>query len=436
MSVKTGFRFDAALVADEWIDDVVITVANGLIESIQSYAAGDSLDATRIQGVALPGMTNVHSHAFQRGLAGLSEYRTAHRDSFWTWRNLMYDFLAHLEPPEVYRLAKQLYREMLRAGYTSVGEFHYLHNDKNGRPYSDPTEFSVAVTQAALDVGINFCLIPTLYQCGGFARPLDRKQQRFFLTEDAFHELIRQCQHRFQTEPNFQIGMALHSLRAVEVSVGQRVVRQFRNDFSDRPIHMHVSEQLGEVDDCLAATGRRPVELLFDHFDVDDRWCLIHATHAQSQELKLIANSQAVIGLCPSTEGNLGDGIFSAAEFLELGGRWGIGTDSQIAINPAAELRLLEYGQRLSKRLRCVLGTESRSVGRNLFERVAAYGAQALGINAGEIAVGRRADLIVIDPTHPSIDGAARDRLLDRFVFCDFGNPVSRTMVGGVWADV
>jgi formimidoylglutamate deiminase len=428
---SSAFLFDHAIVGDRWIENALITVSNGVIQSVES--ASSVADTQRIRGVALPGMINVHSHSFQRALAGRSEFRTAHQDSFWTWRAQMYDFVKQFQPDDVYRISLQLYRELLAGGYTSVGEFHYLHADQQGRPYSRINELSLAIAQAAADSGINFCYIPALYQQGGFGRPLEEGQSRFFLTEEQFFELIESTAKKFAGSKNFHVAMALHSLRAVNHTVGTRVVEQFRASYPNRPIHMHVAEQIKEVDDCLTATGKRSIEYLFDQYAVDQHWCLIHCTQALEHELQLIAESGAVVGLCPTTEANLGDGIFPAQEFLSLGGRIGIGTDSQVSGNPAAELRQLEYSQRLRLRQRCVLATTEQSVGRRLFDAVTAGGAQALGISGGSLEVGQRADLIVIDPRHPSIGGELQDRLLDRWAFCDYGNPVMRTMVGGAW---
>jgi formimidoylglutamate deiminase len=425
-----AFQFSAALIGDQWLENTVITIADGLIQAPQP-----AIPVEPINGVALPGMINLHSHAFQRALAGRSEFRTANQDSFWTWRTQMYDFVQNFKPEDVYRIALQLYRELLAGGYTTVGEFHYLHVDQQGHPYSRLNELSHAVAQAGADAGINFCYIPALYQQGGFGRPLEAGQKRFYLTEEQFFQLIETTAKQFSSSPNFHLAMALHSLRAVSTPVGKQVVKQFRANHPNRPIHMHVAEQIKEVEDCLAATGKRSIEYLFEQYEVDDNWCLIHCTQALEHELKLIADAGAVVGLCPTTEGNLGDGIFPAQEFFAMDGRIGIGTDSQVSNNPAAELRQLEYSQRLRLRQRCILSTPDESVGQRLFRAVSSGGAQATGIAAGSLEVGHRADLIVIDPQHPSINGESGNRLLDRWAFCDYGNPVVRTMVGGVWTN-
>ena len=310
-----------------------------------------------------------------------------------------------------------------------------MHNDKTGSAYDNLSELADAVTMAARDVGIGICLLPTLYLRGGFDRELQESQKRFALQPDLFLDLLRTCHSEHGDDPNFRIGMALHSLRAVDKSTAQWILGEFQDVFRNRPIHIHIAEQVGEVEECLAATGQRPIEFLFTHFDVDANWCLIHATHADITELESIVRSQAIVGLCPSTEANLGDGVFPAAEFLQRQGRFGVGSDSHVAINLAAELRLIEYGQRLTLQKRAVLGTEVESVGRRLYRESASGGAAALGVNSGTISVGKRADLIVVDTKHPTIAGAEQDRLLDRLVFCDHGNPISQTMVGGHWVD-
>lgn len=445
------YQFNSAFVGNQWLDSVLIGIEGGTICSIESdhdwndwgrgrndiyiEHEGQTVVGEQIWGDALPGMINVHSHSFQRGLAGRSEYRTSHRDSFWTWRTTMYDFLANFKPEDIYRVTCQIYRELLRGGYTSVGEFHYVHCDSSGRSYERLNELSAVIVQAAVDTGINLCLIPTLYQHGGFGRPLEEKQKRFYLSEDQLFQLVADTIKQFGDQPNIQIGLALHSLRAVEVDTGKRVVQQFQQEYPGRPIHMHVAEQIPEVEECLAATGRRPIEYLCDHFEVDDSWCLIHCTQALPHELKLIADSKAVVGLCPTTEANLGDGVFPAEQFLELDGRFGIGTDSQVSTSPASELRMLEYSQRLTTHRRNVLATDDQSTGRRLVSASLRGGAQALGINAGSLEVGKRADLIVIDPSHPAIGGVDQDRLMDRWVFCDHGNPVMKTMVGGKFVE-
>lgn len=435
MTNPRSIRFTTALVNDEWAENVVLTVSqDGLIANILTNAPSDAVVDETIVGTAIPGMPNVHSHAFQRAFAGLSESRTGRHDSFWTWRKLMYDFVERLTPEEIYKTARGLYYELARFGYTWVGEFHYVHNSPSGLPYEDRSCLSDALIHAARDVGIGICLLPVLYQRGGFAdEELAPAQRRFSLSEGEFLNLVSDLRTKWGSTANVEIGIAFHSLRAVSVDVIRRVTEAFRRDQPDGVIHIHVAEQTKEVDGCLAATGRRPVEYLLSEVPVDNRWCLIHATHLKEKEIHAMANSGATAGLCPTTEANLGDGIFSTPEFVAAGGRFAIGSDSHVCVNPRSELRLIEYGQRLTRRSRAVLCDERRSVGRYLYDSAASGGAVAIGIEGGVLKVGSRADLVVLDPSHPAIDGSTGDRLIDRYVFCDAGNPVSRTMVGGNW---
>lgn len=423
------FRYETALIGDQWQNNVEVEVSNdGLIESITNDAEGGDFESL----IALPGMVNVHSHAFQRGFAGLSEYRTASNDSFWTWRKLMYEFVGRLTPDEVYAIAKQLYDEMLAAGYTWVGEFHYLHNEIGGATYSNICEMSDAIFRAAKDTGIGLCHLPVLYQRGGFDDdPISAGQDRFVLSNDQFCELFDQCQLACRDEADIEVGLALHSLRAVDPKSALAAIDHVRQSNSTMPIHIHVAEQTVEIDACLKTHGKRSVEFLFDEFPVDEHWCLIHATHLNDVELNQIATSNATVGLCPSTEANLGDGVFRAEEFLAAGGRISIGSDSHCSVDLREELRLLEYGQRLTTRRRAILGTDQVSVGRNLYCKAALGGAQAIGINAGEIAVGKRADLTLVEPSHPSIDCVEGDRILDRLLFTNVGNPIAGVLVGG-----
>ena len=422
-------RFQTALVGDQWKQNVEISISDeGLVKSIECDVEGGVFEKL----IALPGMVNVHSHAFQRGFAGLSEYRTATNDSFWTWRKLMYDFVHRLTPGEVYIIAKQLYREMLTAGYTWVGEFHYIHNEAGGAAYANPGEMSDAIFRAAADTGIGLCHLPVLYQRGGFEdEPIVAGQDRFVLSTDRFCELVDQCHTKSKTLTNVEVGIAIHSLRAASIEEALTAIDHVRKVEAKIPIHIHVAEQTAEIEACVEAHGKRSVEFLYDNLPVDEHWCLIHATHLNDSELQQIAKSKAVVGLCPTTEANLGDGIFQAEEFLAANGRFSIGSDSHCSIDLREELRILEYGQRLTTRRRAILGSDDLSVGRNLYCQAAKGGAQAVGINAGEIAIGKRADFTLIDPMHPSIGDVHGDRILDRLVFTNIGNPVAGVVVGG-----
>jgi formiminoglutamate deiminase len=318
----------------------------------------------------VPGLPNLHSHAFQRAMAGLTERRGAEADSFWTWREQMYRFVERLTPDDLEAIAALAYLEMLEAGFTWVAEFHYLHHQPDGRPYANIAEMSERIVAAAADVGIGLTLLPVLYRQGGFGgKPPAEAQRRFLNDRDSYARIM-------QTKvPGGRIGIAPHSLRAVTLDDLEWAAATWHG----QPAHIHVSEQTREVEDCLAAHGRRPVDLLMDTVEVDEHWCLVHATHADKSERARIARAKTVVGLCPVTEANLGDGLFDVPDFLGNGGRFGVGSDSNVRISAADELRTLEYGQRLTRRQRNVLGDAGQSTGRRLFEAALAGGAQATG---------------------------------------------------------
>lgn len=424
--------FRSAWLDDRFASSVRIAVdADGAISEVVPGAAAEHCE--HIQGIAIPGMINVHSHAFQRGMAGLTEHRLADRDNFWTWRRWMYHFLRWLTPEDCYVIARQLYLEMLRAGYTAVGEFHYLHNDPDGRPYAAKFAIAEALMRAAADTGIRLCLLPTLYQRGGFRQPLEDGQKRFALTVDDCLDLAAAVEGRQGSSPRLHTGLAIHSLRAVDLPTARRAAAMFRDRFGRRPIHMHAAEQQREVDECVEAHGRRPVELALDELGADESWCLIHATHLSPHECERLARSGAVAGLCPTTEANLGDGVFPSEPYVLAGGQFAIGTDSQVSVDPRGELRWIEYVQRLLLRRRVVLGLDSSSCGSFLCAAAWRGGRRALGLPIGQFHVGDQADLVVIDDQHPSLSGLAPDRWLDSFVFCDLGNPIRHVMVAGEW---
>lgn len=393
-------------------------------------------EATRVEWL-LPGMPNLHSHAFQRAMAGLAERRGPGRgtevvdDNFWSWREAMYAFASAIGPDELQAIAAQLYVEMLKAGYTQVCEFHYLHHQPDGRPYAAPEAMSLALIEAAREAGIALTLLPVLYMCGGFdGRALGERQRRF---GHAVDDYLRLCSSLQALESDdLRIGMALHSLRAVPEQALQEVLR---SDFArSGPIHIHIAEQIGEVQDCLAMRNARPVEWLFDHAAVDSRWCLIHATHLTPAEVDQLARSGAVAGLCPTTEANLGDGLFPLAAYLDAGGVLGIGSDSHISISPVEELRWLEYGQRLQGRHRNVAArAPGESVGETLWRAALRGGAQASGMPIGELRPGQRADMLVLDAASPSL--AARDSrsVMDAFLFAGNTPLVRDVMAGGRW---
>jgi formimidoylglutamate deiminase len=404
------YRADAALVAGRVQPDVLIDIAvDGTIASVTPRATET---AERLSGLVVPGMPNLHSHAFQRAMAGLAERAGPAGDDFWRWREVMYRFLAILTPDDVRAIAAQLYVECLLHGYTSVAEFHYLHNPPDGSRYDDKAEMSQRIRAAAHDAGIGLTLLPVLYrhsQFGG-AAPTEG-QRRFILTLDDYADICATVGD----------GVAPHSVRAVtpdELTAAIAIA-------GDKPIHIHVAEQQKEVTDCVAWSGARPVAWLLDHAPVGPRWCLIHATHIDPTERTRLAGSGAIAGLCQTTEANLGDGIFPLRDYLAEGGRFGIGTDSNVSTSPVEELRWLEYIRRLE--------TRSRNVTTNLYTRALGGGAQALGRRGGSIEAGHAADLVVLDTAHPSLVGRAGDALIDAWLFSGNTTPVRDVMVSGEW---
>ena len=382
-------------------------------------------------GCAIPGIANCHSHAHQRAMAGLAERSQQGEDNFWTWRSVMYAFLDRISPDELYAIASQLYIEMLKAGYTRVAEFQYLHHQQDGTPYANIAEMSLQTLAAASELGLGMTSLPVHYQFGGFDGQTISNQQRRFATNPAQYLEILERLAKERNGDNVNIGVAAHSLRSVTKESFSEVLSGSVNQ-TDGPIHLHIAEQIKEVEDCVAWSGRRPVEYLYDHFEVDSNWCLIHATHMTDQETTLLAQSGAVAGLCPTTEANLGDGFFNATQFLNENGRFAIGSDSHISISPTEELRWLEYGQRLLHRSRNQLSPGPNcSTGRALFDRAVTGGAQACAHNAGSIEIGRRADFVVLDDEHALLCDKTNDEYLDSWIFSGNANLVRDVYVGG-----
>jgi formimidoylglutamate deiminase len=430
------YRFESAYLADGWARDVVVSVAaDGFITAITPAAQlqDGGRYAAAVEGIVVPGMANGHSHAFQRAMAGNTEFRRSATDSFWTWRQAMYALANRMEPDELQLIATQLYVEMLKAGYTSVAEFNYLHRRRNGAAYGGANALWDALGAAAEAAGIGCTLLPTLYQTSDFgAKPLKSEQQRFEFDTDAFLRAVDN--HRRGDGGLRRTGVAFHSLRAVPLDNLRTAARALRSIEASMPLHIHVAEQLLEVEVCLRETGRRPVELLLDSGLLDAHWCLIHATHATPPELYAVAASRAVICLSISTEANLGDGFFDTRRYLELGGRLCVGSDSQATVDPTEELRWLEYQQRLRETRRGVLAAaEEPHVGTALWRSAALDGAAALGQPGGSIAVGQRADWLVLDADHPSMAGGALDTALDRLLFAGGRAALRDTMVAGKW---
>ena len=352
-------HFQRALLPDRWRNDVRLTIdADGQIERVETGVEAAAADERGIVGLA--GISNVHSHAFQRGMAGLTETRDRGEDTFWTWRELMYRFLDRMTPEDVEAIAGMAFMEMLEGGFTTVGEFHYLHHDRDGQPFADIAEMSARIAAASATTGIRLVLLPVFYAHSDFGgAPPAPGQRRFICTLDSFARLLDGARQAVSTLPGAEVGIAPHSLRAVT----PEELRVLVAIAPAGPIHIHVAEQVKEVEDCIAWSGSRPVEWLLDNAPVDRRWCAIHATHMTPSEARGLAQSGAVAGLCPVTEANLGDGVFPAIAWMENGGRYGVGTDSNVRIGLADELRQLEYGQRLTTRTRNVLAASGRSTG-------------------------------------------------------------------------
>jgi len=420
----TALWLKTALLPSGWASDVRIEMSGGLISSVTPETLPHPDDERA--AIGLPSLSNVHSHAFQRGMAGLAEHRGPGDDDFWSWREVMYRFLDRLTPDDVEAICAMAYIEMLETGYTRVGEFHYLHNDVNGARYADPAEMAGRVIAAAQATGIGLTLLPVFYAHSDFGGAAPKPGQRRFLSDlDRFAALLDASERLLPADG--VLGIAPHSLRAV---TGEELAALVAMR-SDGPIHIHAAEQVKEVEASLAFSGARPVEWLMAHAGVDRRWCLIHATHLTDAETDALAASGAVAGLCPVTEANLGDGIFPAVRYLDAGGRIATGTDSNILIDPAQELRALEYSQRLSRRARNLLASDRQpSVGQRLFDAALSGGAQALGAKQG-LAVGMAADIVTLDADHPALHGRQGDLLLDSWIFAARTSCIDSVWRGG-----
>lgn len=420
------------LLADGWADEQTLTIEEGVITDITS---GIVEGAEYAQGVVIPGMVNCHSHAFQRAFAGFSEQGSEGKDSFWTWRNIMYKFLEQLSAEDAQVIATQLYIEMQKMGYTRVAEFHYLHHDVDGKNYPSLSTMAQAIFAAAKQTGVGLTLLPVLYRFSGFgAQQPNSGQKRFINSVEQFNSLVSECFDLASRHANSNVGIAPHSLRAVDKSSLLSAVTHVRALDPQAPVHIHIAEQQKEVNDCVEHYGQRPVQWLLNNADLDKHWCLIHATHIDEQERKGIVASQAIAGICPTTEANLGDGIFPSDEFLVEGGTFAIGSDSHISVNPIEELRWLEYAQRLSKQQRALLATsEQQSVGLNLWQKAALGGAQSTNSNTGELAIGKQADFLVLNDSQLRLFAHDDEHLLDSVIFASQQNPVKDVMVNGQW---
>jgi formiminoglutamate deiminase len=415
MSLPTETRSihaEVALLPDGWARDVRLEISNGRFSRLQRDASSQPGD--EIVEVLLPGVANVHSHGFQRGMAGLTEYRGPDADNFWSWRELMYRFVGRMTPDDIEAITAMAYVEMLESGFTRVGEFHYVHHDRDGRVFANPAETAARVAAAAQHTGIALTLLPVFYAHSNFGgRPPTEGQRRFVTQPDQYAKLLDASRRIAASLPDARVGVAPHSLRAVTPEELQAVIALA----GDRPIHIHAAEQVREVDDCKSWSGTTPVRWLLDHASLDERWCLVHATHLDDAEINGLARSGAVAGFCPVTEANLGDGIAPAAPFMAAGGTLGIGTDSNVSISVREELRQLEYAQRLRDRSRNVLGARgAHSTGRTLFAEAQRGGGQALGEYAG-LAEGLGADCFSLARDQAPMPRDNDDALLDSFIF-------------------
>lgn len=426
-----------ALLDSGWANNVLFEVSNGVFTSIQvdcEPPMEHSSSVICLDGPMLPTLANVHSHAFQRVMAGAAEVSLNPNDSFWSWRDLMYKVVQKLTPEDAQVIATQLYIDMLKAGYTQVGEFHYLHHAQQGKPYMQKAEMSVRLLDAANQSGIGLTLLPVLYSYSGFGgQSPNEGQARFINTADAYLALQQDCAAAFAT-PNLnpdtkhKVGICFHSLRAVTKPQIETVLTALD---PNQVVHIHIAEQQKEVQDCVNWSGQRPVEWLHNEIGLSDRWCLIHATHLDSQELATIASSQAIAGLCPTTEANLGDGIFPAVDFEQAHGRWGIGSDSHVSLSIVEELRTLEYGQRLRDQQRNRLHRpEQNRIGDNLFTQALLGGNQACDVSLG-LKVGCRADFMLLDDSHPFIAASQTPDLINRWLFACNENVVKDVFVAG-----
>jgi len=437
----TRYFCTSALLETGWASSVLIDVNDdGSISDIKTDVSLAQIkqmtDCRSWSGCVVPGMPNLHSHAHQRAMAGLAEYPGATADSFWTWREIMYRAVHRLSPDDLEAIATQLYCEMLEAGYTHVCEFQYLHHDVNGGAYEDIAEMSLRCVSAAQTVGIGLTILPVFYANGGFgSQPPVSEQRRFTNSMESYLRIVESLDRHTEVLKTANTGLAPHSLRACDRDALQALeaFQAEQSPSAKRPVHIHIAEQQAEVEACIDWSGKRPVEWLFDEVPVNRNWCLIHATHTKDHELRLMAQSDCVTGLCPTTEANLGDGFFDAAKLVELGGSFGIGSDSQISVSPVEELRWLEYGQRLLRTSRNVLidGDKPLSTGRFLYEQAIAGGQQAANSPAGSISVGNRADLLVLNDQHPILYGRVEDSVLDSYLFSGNRQLIDFVMVNG-----
>lgn len=418
---------EQALLSQGWANNVRIEVRDGLVHKLTVDASSEG--AILLSGPTLATLANLHSHAFQRAMAGMAEVSLNPNDSFWSWRDLMYKMVAKLTPDDVRIIASQLYIDMLKAGYTQVAEFNYLHHDAKGQAYNQLNEMGLQLVEAANHAGLGLTLLPVLYSHSGFGGQMPNAGQARFINSSEQYIALHQASHAaLEGHKLHKMGICFHSLRAVTKAQMQAVMGELG---SDMPIHIHIAEQQKEVQDCIAWSGQRPVEWLANEIGLDENWCLVHATHLNQNEVSAIARSGAVAGLCPTTEANLGDGIFPGVDFIQQGGRWGIGSDSHVSLSVVEELRTLEYSQRFRDQQRNRLYNEQQHhVGDFLLEQARSGGNQACQVELG-LAVGKRADFMVLDQEHPFIAASHSDDILNRWLFATNENLVRHVYVAG-----
>ncbi|AOE49682.1 formimidoylglutamate deiminase [Kangiella sediminilitoris] len=421
-----------ALLSDGWQENVLFEHdSNGLITKIKPQTKKpENFSGKCIEGAVIPGMVNNHSHAFQWAMAGLGEASGETKDSFWTWRKAMYGFVEKIDPDDLKNIASALYMQMLKSGYTSVGEFHYLHHDRTGQSYDNPAEMSLQIFEAAKDSGIDVTLLPVFYRYSGFGPQAPNEgQKRFIHSQEAYGRLLEHV-HLLASEYNQSYGIAPHSLRAVTLDDIKFATQALRSQSKTAPVHIHIAEQTKEVNDCVAHYGERPVEWLYNHLSPDNRWCLVHATHMTDSEIATVAQSNAVISICTTTEANLGDGFFPMMDYKAQNGRWSVGSDSHISVSSTEELRWLEYQQRLRQLSRTVLveGAHS-STGEWLWTQAAEGGAQSLQQPVGRIEVGAKANFVELNSDSLVFVGKNRSQLLDAFIF----NQADNNAIASVW---
>ena len=425
------FRFNQLWHNQAWITPAFVSLDEyGCIISISSEASASALAIEYVNGIALPGFQNAHSHAFQYAMAGLAEqHAPGTNDDFWTWREAMYQCALSVNPDEAEAIAAMLYAEMVRHGYSHVVEFHYLHHDKEGRPYGNLAEMGERMVAAAATAGINITLIPVFYQKGGFGAEPQLRQRRFISrsVEDYFHllddsaEVVRQHQHA-------KLGFSVHSLRAVDL---QNIKITYQQGPKKLPFHMHIAEQRKEIEDCLAYTKQRPVEWLLNNLPVDERFHLVHATHLSNDEIKGLAEAKADVVLCPSTEGNLGDGIFKMKEYVKQGGKWCIGTDSHIGINPLEEFRMIDYRQRLISNQRNTFEGDAAAY---MVQTEIVNGRMAMGLDdTTPFEIGQAFNAVVYNTTSPLLSNTSQEKLMASIVYAADSAMVLGTIMQGKW---